>query len=195
VTPPIARAQARVPQYDLPARLSQATRDTLERVIDSAKAGQLPIELLLAKVAEGALKGATETLITRAVRTLVRELEEARRTLPPNAATGTLAAGASALHAGVTGDDVRRLWTGVGALPEQELESALVTLADLVASRVPAADATNSVSRLLRRRVSASEMEAFRAGVVADIQSGLAPETALDTRARAIKPSGPRGRP
>lgn len=50
----------------LPAQLAAPTRDTLQRLIDSARAVGLPGEPLMAKAAEGALKGADDTRIVRA---------------------------------------------------------------------------------------------------------------------------------
>jgi hypothetical protein len=180
----IARGVAAQVPLDWPARLSGATRDSLERVADSARAARLPVELLVAKSAEGVLKGADDARILRAVRGLARELGDARAALPVGATTATLAAGASALHAGVSAQTLRRL-AAAGADPA-DLAVGLVTVADLVAVRVPAEAAAASVEELLRRRAPEAELSAFRAGVAQDIAAGRSPESALTVRTQAL---------
>lgn len=167
-------------------RLERAARDSLSRAIDSAKAERLPVELLVAKAAEGVLKGASDAQIVRAVRTLVKELSEARRSLPMGVGPGTLSAAASALHTGVTAEMIRSLWDPDEAGVERELAVALVTLADLVAKRVPAAAASNAVGALLRRHASESAMDEFRNAVAADILAGQTPRTAVVVRTTMV---------
>jgi hypothetical protein len=176
------REQAR---YEWPARLAGATRDTLTSLADSARAARLPAEALVAKAAEGVLKGADDVRILRAVRVLTRELADARGALPSNAPLGTLTAAASALHAGVSPEMLRRL-SAAGGVDAAELGIAFVTLADLVASRVPADAASASIEQLLRHRAPESEMSAFRAAIAQDIQAGRAPEAALASRTQAL---------
>jgi hypothetical protein len=173
-------------QEALPARLSAATRDTLVRLIDSARVLRLPTDPLAARAAEGVLKGADDARIVRAVRSLVRELADARDALPPSASPATLAAGASALHAGVSPRALRRLASAGDGVDEADLAVALIALADLVASRVPPEAAASSIELLLKRRAPEAEITAFRAAVTRDILAGRPPEAALSVRARAI---------
>ena len=176
----------RAASAQLPAGLGAASKDTLRRLVDSARAVGLPGEALIAKAAEGALKGADDARIIKAVRNLVRELADARAALPPRAAAGTLSAAASAIHAGVSAQAVRDLWTADQSLPESDLAIALVTLADLVASHVPGEMAANSLRELLRRRAPESQLAAFRLGVADDVRSGSSPESAIAVRTQAI---------
>jgi hypothetical protein len=172
----------------LPARLSPAARDTIARLVDSARTRRLPTELLVAKASEGVLKGADDARVVRAVRSLLRELEDARSALPASS-VATLAAAANALHAGVSVEELRKLaaahaGAGRGGDPA-DLAVALITLADLVANSVPPRAAAASVEELLRRGTPEAEMAAFRTGVAEDIRLGRAPETAIATRTRA----------
>jgi hypothetical protein len=171
----------------LSARLSPAARDTIARLVDSARTRRLPAELLVAKASEGVLKGADDARVVRAVRSLLRELEDARSALPSSSAA-TLAAGANALHAGVSVEELRKLASAhAGAHRDPaDLAVALITLADLVANNVPPRAAASSVEELLRRGTPEAEMAVFRAGVAEDIRLGRAPETAIATRTRAI---------
>jgi len=161
----------------LPAQLAPATRDTLERLIDSARAVGLPGEPLAAKAAEGALKGADDTRIVRVVRSLVRELGEARQSLPRDASVSSLTAAASALHAGATAATLRRVVAA--GKDDTALNVALVTLTDLVANGVSSDAAASSIEQLMRRGARAPEMLAFRSAVASNIQRGETPERAI----------------
>jgi len=169
-----------------PAELSVQTRDTLQWLADSARSAGIPAEAIAGKAAEGVLKGADDARIIRAARSLLRELMIARDALPPAAAPGTLAAGASALHAGVSPQTLRRLARSGENAQQSNLGVALVTLADLVASRVPAESAASSVEQLLRRNAPEGEMAAFRTAIARDIEAGRPPEAALQSRTRAL---------
>lgn len=164
--------------------LGGASRDTLDRLVASARDAGLPADPLLAKVAEGALKGASDARILQAVRTLLRELGDARAALP-RASTGTLVAAASAIHAGVTPDGLRRVAADPG-IPDGDLGVAFVTLADLVASRVPPDVATSTIADLVGRRAGEAELTALRLGVARDVSAGLTPVDALQARARGL---------
>lgn len=170
----------------LPAELSVQTRDTLQLLSDSARSAGLPAEAIAVKAAEGVLKGADDARIIRAARSLLRELMIARDALPPAAPLGTLTAAASALHAGVSPQTLRRLARSSEGAQQSDLGVALVTLADLVASKVPAESAASSVEQLLRRSAPEAEMAAFRAAIARDIEAGRPPEAALQLRTRAL---------
>ncbi|MEX2178236.1 MAG: hypothetical protein WD801_05970 [Gemmatimonadaceae bacterium] len=170
----------------LSARLSPATRAQLERLVDSARASGLPAEPLVARAAEGVLKGADEARIVGAVRSLARELAAARAVLPAGASAATLAAGAGALRAGVSRETLRRLSVASIGAAEGDLALALVTVADMAANQVPPTRAGEAVEQLLQRRAPASEIMAFRETVARDILAGVSPVDALDARSRTI---------
>ncbi|HEU4995495.1 MAG TPA: hypothetical protein VFT29_11785 [Gemmatimonadaceae bacterium] len=173
--------------YEFPKRISTESRTTLEQLADSAHQAGLPSDPLVAKAAEGVLKGADDARIVQAVRTLVRELGAARAALPPDSRPGTIVAGASALHVGVPPAALRRLWIAGNARPsEGDLAVALVTLADLVTSRVAPEAAATSVQLLLSRRATDAEMSAFRAAVARAISAGSAPDAAIADRTQSL---------
>ena len=76
---------------------------------DSAVAAGLPRDVLVAKAAEGVLKGADDARIVRAVRMLVTDLGTAKGLLRVGASSSLLTAAASALRAGIPGPVVRQL--------------------------------------------------------------------------------------
>ncbi|HEX9563374.1 MAG TPA: hypothetical protein VF981_05365 [Gemmatimonadaceae bacterium] len=172
----VGRASAQSP----PTSLSQASRDTLRRLADSTRAMGLPTEPLLAKAAEGALKGASDARVLHAVRTLMRELHDARAALAPGASTGTLVAAASALHAGVSREGIGRVALAREA-SDGDLGLAFVTLADLVANGVPVTDATTAIVDLVSRRAGEAELTVLRLGVARDVGTGRTPADALQT--------------
>jgi hypothetical protein len=168
-------------QQSLPEKLSRETRDSMMLVINQAAAAGLPTDALYAKAAEGVLKRADDARILLAMRNLSRSLAAARASLPGAAAPGTIVAAASALQAGVEPGIIAR-YAAVSKGSEADLALAYVTLADLIASTVPAAAASRSVELLLRNGVREAELASFRAAVVRDIQSGAKPEDALKAR-------------
>lgn len=155
--------------------------------MDSVRAAGLPAGALADRAAEGVLKGADDQRILTAVRVLARELGEARTVLGAAADPALLTATASALHAGASAADLRRLVrpNGAASIEAHTLATALVTLVDLVAKRIPAPAATNAVGELLKRRVTDDQFVVLRSEVEQDIRGGVAPEAALTKRIRS----------
>jgi len=170
----------------LPSRLAPETRAALERVIDSARTIGLPVAPLADRAAEGVLKGADDQRILIAVRTLARELGEARSILGSTNELAVLTATASALHAGASSTELRRLAHPPGNAPDPHtLATAFVTLTDLVAKHISPTAATTAVGELLRRRATDDQFVVLRSEVEQDIRGGVAPEAALTKRIRS----------
>jgi hypothetical protein len=170
----------------LPARIGGDVRVTLERLVDSVRTAGLPAGPLYDKAAEGVLKGADDQRILVAVRMLTRELGEARSILSPANDPALLSAMASALHAGASPAELRRIARPAGDTPDTHtLATALVTLVDLVAKKIPPLSATNAVNELLRRRATDNQFVVLRSEVEQDIRGGSEPEAALSKRIRA----------
>ena len=175
---------AQSPTAEFAHRLSAAARDSLDRLIDSARVEGLPVMPLTNKVAEGLLKRVDESRILLAVRGLRRHLATASM-LVPRGTTGTLGAAANALLAGASPRAIARL---AAASPGNDAALAVgfVTLTDLVASNVPPEAAASSIEQLLQRGAPEAQMAALRSAVARDIQAGRSPEDALTTRTRAV---------
>ncbi len=171
----------------LPARIGAESRVVIERVIDSARTAGLPTEPLTDKVREGVLKGADDQRIVLAVQSLVRELGVARSILGGVSNTALLGAMASALHAGVSANELRRLArpSGDAAADAGVLTSALVVLVDVVAKRVPTGAAVTAIGDMLQRGAPEEQFVALRSEVEQDIIAGRPPESALLERTRA----------
>jgi hypothetical protein len=124
---------------------------------------------------EGAAKGATSDLIVSAVGRLLGELGVARDALGEAATIGELTAGASALRAGATAEDLTELRL---RRPGQPLTVATAVLADLVAAGVPTDTAVAAVLALAGD-VADSEYVAFRRNVERDIALGASPSVSV----------------
>lgn len=173
---------------DLPRQLAPATRQAIARLGDSLRVVRLPDEPLYAKAAEGVLKGAEDARIIAAVRTLARELGEARVALGVAADDADLVAAASALHVGATPamltrlQDTHRAATNSGT----SLATPLIALADLLTRRVPAPAAAAAIDSLVARRAPADDFAALRAAVERDIDAGRAPEASVQQRTQVL---------
>ena len=160
-------ASAAAQQRTLPDRISGPTRAALEKLSDSAATPVgIPRAVLYDKASEGVLKGATDERILRAVQVLIGQITEARAALGASADYSVIGAGVSALVAGVSPAELKRLAHPPGPPPDPAtLATALVTLVDLVANRVPVSVATSSIQNLIERRASEREFSKLRAQI------------------------------
>ena len=174
-------------QVVLPERLGSTTRASIERLADSLRGVGLPTQPLYAKAAEGVLKGADDSRIVAAIRTLARELGEARTALGEESNDAELIAGASALHAGAPPATLRRLRESSGARRAKgTLAVPLVVLADLASRGIPATVAGASLEALAARNASDDQFTALRAAIERDIEAGRRPIDAATARTRAL---------
>lgn len=166
----------------LEQRLDPETRVAVEAVIDSARRAGLPTAPLVAKALEGASKRAEGSRIVGAVRRLAAHLGTAREALGTAASGGELEAGASALVAGASSDDLARL---KAMRPRASLVVPLGVLADLVARGVPADSARQAVMVLAGERLRDEDFITFRRNVERDIALGAPPGAATSVRMNA----------
>lgn len=185
---PSQRVSAQSPAtVELPAQLSAAARQSIAKLGDSLRAARLPDEPLYAKAAEGVLKGADEPRILSAVRSLARELGEARASLGADADDAELVAGASALHVGATPAMLRRLALARASGREgASLATPLVALADLLTRHVPPPAASAAIDSLVTRGAPGADFAALRAAVERDIEAGRSPEASVATRTQTL---------
>jgi hypothetical protein len=172
---------AQTHSYDWPKSISVETQRVLARLADSAHALDLPADAIVAKAAEGVLKGADDARIVRAARGLLAELIAARSALPPGAGSALLNAAASALHAGIPLSGLTKIVLAGGS-NETQLAIGLVALADLSANGVRPATAGDAIVELLKRHAPEADITALRTSVARDIAAGNAPESALGER-------------
>jgi hypothetical protein len=193
-TPSLSRAQAGAAGQDssVAPRLAANVAIVVNRLVDSARSRGLPVDPLVSKAREGALKGADSARIVTAVRRLLAELDSARITLGPKSPSAELVAAASALHAGVTPSQLAHVAQlggtvgGGGSAKSDRLVMPLVVLADLVARRVSADVAVSSLETLLSRAAPDAEFANLRAAIERDIANGTSPDAAMRARSAAV---------
>lgn len=172
-------------------RLDEATRPIVGALIDSARAVGLPVNPLVERALEGAIKGAPGATIATAVRRLAADLGRARDALGPGASPVELDAGAAALRAGAGPDVLTRLRRARGHRP---VTMALAVLTDLVARGVPIDTASTAVLTLAATARD-EDLVDFRRAVERDIAIGAPPAAAASIRVNAAAREARPGRP
>ncbi len=170
--------------------LDPVTRAAVLAIVDSARVAKLPTDVLVSKALEGAGKHADGPRIVEAVRDLAGEMRAARVALGAGSRPEEIAAGAHALHAGVTAAQLTRVRrSGVG----REVTMPLMVLTDLVARGVPTAPALSAVVMLERAGLRDADFAAYQRSVHQDIANGADPAAAATTRARgaSLRRGGP----
>lgn len=179
---PLRPSSAQEPRFT--GRLPEPARVQVDALLDAARTEGLPIEPLVDRALEGASKGAPGDRIVAAVRRLAEELRVARDGLGSGATPEEIAAGASALRAGVPPRELTRLRSARGRQP---LTVAVGVLADLVAVGVPTDTAVRAVLALAESADDATYI-AFRRNVERDVALGASPVAALGVRLGAFIP-------
>jgi len=188
--PSLSAAQAGAAAQDssVAPRLPATVAVAVNRLVDSARGRGLPVDPLVSKAREGALKGADSARIVTAVRRLLADLDSARTTLGPKSPSAELVAAASALHAGVTSSQLAHVAQlgGNSSAKSDRLVMPLVVLADLVARRVSADVAVSSLETLLSRAAPDAEFASLRVAIERDIANGASPDAAMRARSAAV---------
>jgi hypothetical protein len=168
----------------LVGKLPDAQRAQVDGMLNSARAAALPTEPMVDLALEGHAKGAPPDLIVRAVNRLRDELRQAREAFGVSASGAEVTAGASALRAGATRENLVRL-RGLRSGSGHGLIVAAGTLADLVARGVPA-DTGIAAVLALASNASDADYIAFRRNVERDIALGASPAASIGARLRAV---------
>ncbi|MBM4188558.1 MAG: hypothetical protein FJ206_14740 [Gemmatimonadetes bacterium] len=167
-------------------KLPEPARSELNTLVTAANQRGLPTEALVDRALEGLAKGASAQAIIAAVGRLRDELVVAHRALGPGATGPEVTAGANAIRAGASGDELTRLKT---LRADRSLVVAAGVFADLVASGVPADTAIGAVMALAAD-VADADYLAFRRTIQRDIAVGVSPMAAIDVRLRGLAEQG-----
>jgi hypothetical protein len=158
-------------------------RTAIQLVLKNTSARGVPIDPLIGKVREGVAKKSDPALIETAVRLLAKRLEISYAALAPTFSVEELSAGADALQVGVPAStlrDLRKIWK------TRPLTVPLGILYELVSRQVPVTRATRRVRELMDKGANDAQLAALSANVVADVAAGLAPDAALELRAKGV---------
>ncbi len=168
----------------LRGRLDAATAITVSAIVDSARAERLPTEPLVQRALQGAAKHAAGPLIVVAVRELASELHRTRLSIGSVSAP-ELSAGAAALHAGATPEELHML---KAIRPRTRLTVAFATLADLSSHGIAPSRATETIRTALAKGATDNELIALRRTVERDIRAGAPPSASATVRANGLQP-------
>jgi hypothetical protein len=160
------------------------TREAVSREIERAASRGLPVRALVAKAQEGVTKQAAGERIRAAVSSLARRLEQARDLLAPSPSDAEMIAGADALAVGVPAPMLRQIRAAYPA--GQSVAMPLDVLTELVARGVPASNALEQITQLMRRGATPTHIAGLGASVQSDVAAGLTPDAALEVRARGV---------
>jgi len=190
IAAPIARAQQPTPGTQGVAPLARLERSldaesyrAVLQVIEAARASALPVDPLVDRALEGALKRAPGPRIRAAVSALAQRLEIARAALAPSPTPADITAGAGALGVGVPRETLRTIRS---IQPTQPVAVPLGVLTELVARSVPVDRAATLVVRLLRQGATPTQLVALSGDVQRDIAAGIDPGAAVDLRTRGV---------
>lgn len=184
LTPVGAEGQSPAEPLDRLERvLDRETYQVVVQVIERARARALPVDPLVDRALEGAMKRAPAARIQTAVVSLAERLETARTMLAPAPTADDIAAGAGALAVGVPGETLRAIRS---VQPGGPVAVPLGVLTELVVRRVPVDRAASLVVQLLRRGATSTQLVALSGDVQRDIAAGIDPGAAFDVRTRGV---------
>jgi len=167
----------------------RTAQERIEVIIRDFDRRGLPTDLLRAKVAEGAAKGATPTRIADAVALLAARVDSVARLLAPAVSGPELHAGAEALAVGVSGPSLRTLRMAAG---RRSAEPYFLFVIRLVRRGVTQDQAMRAARQLIDRQVASSTLLAIADDLARDVASGASPDAALNDRmTRLIGGFGP----
>lgn len=172
----------------------------VEALATEARRDGIPEELLFNKALEGAAKHVPSDRLVPAVLAYASRLGEARGAFGESGTEPLLVAGADALQRGVQVETLRRLGQeaaqegGGGREGARPSPMAVLVLADLVESGVPADRALGVLREAMRMRVRDQDMLGISARVRQLLRQGQSPQEAADQVRRALQQGrGPGG--
>ena len=162
------------------------TAAKLARIVESARAQGLPAEPIIAKAQQGVLFHAPPAKIIAAAQAVARRLDDARDALAPRPTPADIAAGEDALSInGMTTDALRAVRA---VSPNRPVAVPIGVLAQLVASGLPAPQATSVVTDLMKRGVTNKQLVALGGDVNSDVAAGTRADAALGVRLNGLTP-------
>jgi len=180
-------------QQDLTARLagrvSPEVAALVQQLATSAAARGLPVDPLIQKAIEGSAKGVPADRVATALRVLSGQLDAAAAALQQAGAaqpdTDAIAAGAFALNAGLSGQNVAAL--AVASRPSNSVAATLRVASTLAAMGVPAADVVELVTQVIATGGGTNEVLGLPAADMAGVSrgGGVTPAQAAAGLARA----------
>lgn len=165
-------------------RLDPATREAVSAAIEGARREGLPTEPLVDKALEGLSKKAPSQAIVRVVNSWLMDLRRARQALGPASTPADVQAGATALRAGFSTQELEKLRE---AKSGTRLAAALNTGSYLVNRGVPADTISSIIVRLVLASANEDQLYALRQDIERDISGGVSAVTAASLRGAGLE--------
>jgi hypothetical protein len=158
----------------------------LTRIVESARAANLPTDPLVAKASLASRFHKSPAQMIAAVQAVATHLEDAREALGEATAPADVVAGADALGTkGVTKEMLRRIRA---AQPARSIAVPLGVMAVLVASGVAPREAVDIVTRLILGKATNGQLVSLGNDVSQDVMAGAGAASALQIRLETLKP-------
>jgi hypothetical protein len=157
----------------------------LNDILSSTRDKGLPTDQIVAKARQGLLFKSSPTKIVAAAKAMAYRLEAAREALGESATTADINAGQDALS--VPGVTVEMLRAIRKERPNRPVVVSAGLLAQLVASGVKPAYATDAVASLVRANASDAQLVKLGEEIRKDAGPGTAMTTALEVRVKALR--------
>lgn len=166
---------------------AQQTADPeLSQIVESVRAKGLPTDPIVAKVRRGVIMHAPPARIVAAAQAVAARLEQARDALAPHPTASDIAAGEDALS--INGVTTQALATIRAASPSRPVAVPVGVFAQLVASGVTAARATDIVTTLVKRGATSVQLVSLGNDVNGDVARGARAENSLEVRLKRLTP-------
>lgn len=176
-------------QQGLEGRVPPEIATLVRQLATSAAARGLPVEPLIQKAIEGSAKGVPPDRVATALRALSGQLDAAAAALQQAGAaqpdTDAIAAGAFALNAGLSGQNVTAL--ALASRPPNSVAATLRVASTLAAMGVPATETVELVTQVIAAGGTTTEVLGLPAQVMAGVSRGrgVTPAQAAEGLARA----------
>lgn len=165
-------------------RVDARIRSSVAAIADSLDREGVVPEQLIQYALQGTLMNGSPDLIMKGVKRWARDLRRSRELLGPNATPDEVTAGAQAIRAGATEQQLVRLREN--RIDRRRYDAALSTIAYLIPKGVPADTATTVLVNVALHAASDDAIKALQDDIERDIGGGTPPGSAALARAMGL---------
>ncbi len=161
------------------------TKAALVKILSDASARGLPTAPILSKVQFALVVHAPSTRIVATAQAVADRLDASRAAIATDTLSADIASGEDALSFKISKAILTRIHL---VAPNRSIAVPLAVLTQLVASDVPAEQASGIVIRLMRQGATSGQLLALGNNVSSDVQRGARGAESADIRLRGLNP-------
>lgn len=161
------------------------TKEALGKIVADASARGLPTAPIVSKVQFALMVHAPSARIVATAQAVADRLDVARAAIAADTLSADIVNGEDALSFKIPKEILTRIHL---AAPNRSISVPLAVLAQLVASNVPAEQASSIVVRLMRQGATSGQLLALGNNVSSDVQRGATGAESADIRLRGLTP-------